>query len=115
MKFTPNKSPDLLGAEEEIKAVSNVFLSPSSHLIKTLGNPKSIFTTLATRKAVVSVLRTCKIAHFACHAEAFEDPLHSRIYLQDWKPRPLSVSFIIQMDFDNCQLVNLFDCETAVN
>ncbi|EON64521.1 hypothetical protein W97_03754 [Coniosporium apollinis CBS 100218] len=115
MKFTPDKSPDLDAAATEIKAVSNI-LSQLSYTVATLGNPSSIFMTLATRKAVVTALRTCTIALFACHGEASEeDPLKSLLCLQDWRKRPFDVGILMRMDFDNCQLVNLSACDVAVN
>ena len=69
-----------------------------------------------TRKTVIQNLRSCMIAHLACHGEADPyDPLRTKLLLQDWGPKPLRVGFLMRMDMANCQLAYLSACQTAVN
>ena len=61
-------------------------------------------------------LRTCEIAHFACHGWADEsDPSRSAIRLADWKEKPLNVRELMNMKIRNCQLIFLSACETAAS
>jgi hypothetical protein len=114
MKFTPNKSPDLDNAIPETQAVSSI-LSSAGFTVMTLGNPSSQFQASATRKAVVLGLRKSTVAVFAAHGEAAADPINSKIYLQDWDRRPFNVGMLMNMDFENLQLVELSACQMAVS
>lgn len=67
-------------------------------------------------KEITSRLRTCEIAHFACHGVAdHEDPSKSAIRLADWTDRPLNVRALMKMEIAHCRLVFLSACETAAN
>jgi len=114
MKITPDKAPDLPNAPIEVQQVKEIL--GSQYNVLTMGYPRGTFQDTATRKSVVYALRTCTIAHFACHGEAAEkDPLESRLCLYDWKARPLKGGLLMRMDFKHCQLVNLSACDMAVN
>ena len=70
----------------------------------------------ACRQNVTRNLRTCTIAHLACHGEAdSDDPLRSKLLLQDWGPKALRVGFLMRMEMTDCQLAYLSACQTAVN
>lgn len=61
-------------------------------------------------------LRTCEIAHLACHgvADALES-LRGKLLLWDQKNRPLTMGFLMRVDLDRCRLVNLSARDVAVN
>ena len=100
--------PKLDEAVREVKCVQPI-LEPQFH-VRLFTDPPP------TRKDIVTNLRKCTIAHLACHGEADpSDPLRSKIFLQDWGPKPLRVGFIMRMDMEHCQLAYLSACETAVN
>ena len=68
------------------------------------------------RKTALQHLRTCTIAHLACHGVAdSQDPLRSTLLLQDWGPKPLRVGWLMRMEMTNCQLAYLSACQTASN
>ncbi|KAL8822489.1 MAG: hypothetical protein Q9191_006775 [Dirinaria sp. TL-2023a] len=90
-------------------AVAKTLLSPN-YTISSFSSPAPM------RKDIIQGLRTCTIAHLACHGEADAlDPLKSKLLLSDWRPKPLSVRFIMRMELEKCQLAYLSACETAVN
>ena len=68
------------------------------------------------RTDVVSNLRSCQIAHFACHGESSSvNPSHSCLLLKDWKTKPLSVADVVSLKLENAQLVYLSACHAAQN
>lgn len=114
MKFTPDVSPDLNQAPDEVRETERILRR--EYKIVTMGHPKEDFQSVPSRKLVVQALRTCEIAHFACHGVADPlEPLRSKLLLWDWERRPLTVGFLMRMDFESCRLVNLSACDMAVN
>jgi hypothetical protein len=66
-----------------------------------------------TTKRVLTELARCRIAHFACHAEAdTTDPSHSGLRLLD---APLTVSDLSAQDLDSADFAFLSACGTALN
>ncbi|OCK73785.1 hypothetical protein K432DRAFT_387197 [Lepidopterella palustris CBS 459.81] len=118
MKYTPDSlDQDLPAVVDELQTIESMLQNTGNHCkIIKMGYPVSTFGKPALRKSVMSALRTCTIAHFACHGVAAEhDPLESRLYLQDWKKHPFTVGYIMANDLETCQLVNISACEVAVN
>ena len=107
MPITPDHHA-LPNALTEIAVAKNLLLPTYS--ISSFSSPAP------TRKDIIKGLRRCTIAHLACHANANPlDPLKSKLLLSDWGPKPLSVSFLMRMELEKCQLAYLSACETAVN
>ena len=107
MPQTPDHPP-LDHAWPEAVAVQDSF-SPNLHC-KLVSSPD------LDRKTVLEHLRTCMVAHFACHGVIDpQDPLRSTLLLQDWGPKPLRVAWLMRMELANCQLAYLSACQTAIN
>ena len=93
---------------------------PEIEAVKTIVEPE-LRTTLKsnahlTRRSAIEHLRTCTIAHLACHGEAdMHDPLRTKLLLADWGPKPLRIGLLMRMEMANCQLAYLSACQTAVN
>ncbi|XP_044714735.1 CHAT domain-containing protein [Hirsutella rhossiliensis] len=70
-----------------------------------------------TDDEINAVRQTCGIFHFAGHGWAAKDPLQSRLCLQDWKTRPLTVERLIETDFSSSLpfLAYLSACGTGKN
>ncbi|KAK3362188.1 CHAT domain-containing protein [Lasiosphaeria ovina] len=115
MRFTPDVQPDLEHAAGEVREAEAILRR--GYKVTTLGHPREEFQGVPYRKPVVQALRTCEVAHFACHGVADPlEPLRSRLLLCDWKGgRSLTVGFLMRMEFKSCRLVNLSACDMAVN
>ncbi|KAL6717762.1 hypothetical protein ACLMJK_003847 [Lecanora helva] len=100
--------PSLEHALPETKAAQEI-LAPKIH-------SELVQSPNLDRKTTLQHLRTCTIAHLACHGVAdSKDPLRSTLLLQDWGPKPLRVGWLMRMEMTNCQLAYLSACQTAVN
>lgn len=65
---------------------------------------------------IAAKLKTCTVAHFACHGVAdSQDPSKSALLLMDWKQKPLNVRALLRMTLQNCNLAFLSACESALN
>lgn len=107
MQKTPDR-PKLDNALPEVKQI-HAILEPDM-------KPALLLSPNVTRKDVILNLRKCTIAHLACHGEADpNDPLRSKLLLEDWAPKPLRVGFLMRMEMPQCQLAYLSACQTAVN
>jgi CHAT domain-containing protein/tetratricopeptide (TPR) repeat protein len=113
---TRDKGP-LAYASAEIGDIASI-LQTSNMAITALHNAQ------ATRDAVKAALRRSAIAHFACHGEAHaQDPLHSTLFLHDWRENRFSVEHLISVAFNpdmskvefepKCKLAFLSACESA--
>ena len=106
MPQTANMEDSDLNAETEVA------------LIQAITEADTPTQTLLSRgfNEVTSALRTCRMAHFACHGCADrEDPSKSALRLADWIDKPLNVRALLKMKLANCQLAFLSACETATN
>lgn len=110
MKTTPSSLGEkvydpLNNADHEIDVIDSL-LKP----YVTIRRPNARF------EEVIDTLKSCTIAHFACHGDVGDqDPLNSRLLLEDHVERPLSVGAIMQTDFEMCRLAYLSACSTAVS
>ncbi|MFF5616067.1 CHAT domain-containing protein [Streptomyces albidoflavus] len=67
-----------------------------------------------TRATVLDRLRSCAIAHFACHGDRFpEDPSGSKLVLHDHATEPLTVADLMRVRLDHVRLAYLSACRTA--
>lgn len=65
---------------------------------------------------VIETLKSCTIAHFACHGTAdCQDPLKSKLLLRDHTRSPLNVEALMQTDFEMCRLAYLSVYSTTVS
>ena len=106
MPQTANMEDSNLNAETEVA------------LIQAIVQTDTPTQTLLSRgfNEVTSALRTCRMAHFACHGCADgDDPSKSALRLADWVDKPLNVRALLKMKLANCQLAFLSACETATN
>ncbi|KAK0703692.1 CHAT domain-containing protein [Lasiosphaeria miniovina] len=115
MRFTPDVQPDLEHAASEVREAEAMLRR--GYKVTTMGHPREEFQAVPYRKPVVQALRTCEVAHFACHGVADPlEPLRSRLLLCDWKGgHSLTVGFLMRIEFRSCRLVNLSACDMAVN
>jgi CHAT domain len=68
----------------------------------------------ATHAAVLAALPAARWAHFACHGVSEpDDPSASRLLLDDYQRRPLTVVDIVKLQLDNAELAFLSACSTA--
>lgn len=66
---------------------------------------KLVANTALTRRTAIEHLRTCTLAHLACHGEVdIHNPLRTKLLLSDWGPKPFRVGFLIRMEMAKCQL-----------
>jgi CHAT domain-containing protein len=101
-------APRLPYTRTEVEAVGKI-LMPYLNLSKFEGRE-------ATKPNIVRALRHCSIAHFACHGKVnATNPIDSRLCLRDHQHAPLTVEVLMAMRIDNCQLVYLSACESAVS
>ena len=106
MPFTPDSIP-LRNAAIEASSVQTLLQDARIHT-QILDRPK--------RAEVLLGLRSCTVAHFACHGISdATDPSLSQLKLQDWKPRPLDVRALLRNPKPACRLVYLSACETAAS
>lgn len=88
-------------------------------MIQALLQSQNINTSILTnpnRDDVLKRLKSCGLAHLACHGTADpDDPSLSKLLLQDWKSRPLNVRALLRTKEPTCKLVVLSACETAVS
>lgn len=107
MPTTPDSIP-LKNAATEASSV-HTLLKDAHIQTEILDRPK--------RAGVLSRLKSCTVAHFACHGISDPtDPSLSHLKLQDWKPRPLDVRALLRNHKPAaCQLVYLSACETAAS
>ncbi|TQS45600.1 CHAT domain-containing protein [Cryptosporangium phraense] len=93
---------DLRYAAEEARRVASLLPAPT-----LLDDGRS-----ATRDAVLDALRTCGIAHFACHGISdSSDPSQSRLLLGD---HPLTVADLSAADSGEARLAFLSTCDSAL-
>lgn len=79
-------------------------------------NIKTSMLTNPNRDDVLRKLKSCSLVHLACHGVAdSDDPSLSKLFLQDWKSRPLNVRALLRIKEPACKLVVLSACETAVS
>ncbi|MCJ1366766.1 hypothetical protein MMC16_005896 [Acarospora aff. strigata] len=105
MPETPDNEP-LPGASVEVSTVRNI-MEDCNVTANVLESP--------TRDQVLRHLKSCDVAHFACHGTAdAEDPSLSKLLLKDWKERPLNIRALLRTKNLNCKLVFLSACESAV-
>ena len=63
------------------------------------------------RDEVLSGLRNCSIAHFACHAVTDQsDPSKSKLLLRDWKRNPLNFRSLSKIRSSRCRFAYLSAC-----
>ena len=103
MKTTPGQS-DLPFAEEEVSIVQN--LLQRRFPVDVMKNP--------TRDEVLSTFRNYDVVHFSCHGISAVDPSESKLLLEDWEIRPLTVSGILSMNLQQCRIAYLSACHTAM-
>ena len=88
-------------------------------IVRGILDHKNISTTILenpTRDDVLLRLKTCDIAHFACHGVVdAEDPSQSKLMLEDWSEHPLNVKALLQTADVSCKLVVLSACEKVVS
>ena len=102
MSETPDHPP-FAHASTEILAVEGI-LAPAIRCTR-------VQSPNLDRKIALQNLRTCVIAHLACHGVADpHDPLRSILLLQDWNSKPLRVGWLMRMEMKNCQLAYLSAC-----
>ena len=71
-------------------------------------------TAMPTKANVLAGLRSCAVAHFACHASSdYEDPSRSTLFLHDHADDPLTVGSLAPVDLDRARLAYLSACGTA--
>ena len=103
MPRTPDQD-DLPYVEQEIQGIEDCLSSHAKKLI--MQGPDKM--------DVVSQLRNCQIAHFACHGQSFfVNPSQSCLLLNDWKAAPLSVAELAQLNLKDAQLAYLSACRAA--
>jgi tetratricopeptide (TPR) repeat protein len=68
-----------------------------------------------TKQNVLSVLRQCSVAHFACHGEANSDPSKSLILFADWESNPLTVADMASENLSHAQMAYISCCHGANN
>lgn len=102
MPRTPNAA-DLPGALREADLVAG-----RAGLARQLVGPD------ATSVTVTSALRSCRWAHFACHAVTAASPSDSHLLLHDHEQRPLTAGTISRLRLDTAVLAYLSACHTAV-
>ncbi|MEV0027837.1 tetratricopeptide repeat protein [Nocardia sp. NPDC050793] len=74
-----------------------------------------IDASVPTTAAVLEVLPTHAIVHFACHGFSDPtDPSRSRLLLHDHSSNPLTVAALATLHLDHAQLAYLSACETAL-
>lgn len=93
---------------------------PEAEAVQAILNPELPTTLISnsslTRRSAIEHLRTCRIAHLACHGEAdIHDPLRTKLLLSDWGPKPFCVGFLMRVEMANCQLTYLSACQSAFN
>jgi len=104
MPTTPS-FPDLPFAREEVEVVKT---GVSSLLrVQELIHP--------TSRAVIDPLKTCTLAHFACHTKIDDrDPSKSQLQLLDWRSKEaLTVDKLLDLELPDCQMVYLSSCNSA--
>ncbi|EWZ86328.1 hypothetical protein FOWG_09905 [Fusarium oxysporum f. sp. lycopersici MN25] len=109
-KKTPKKLP---GAEKEMRAILNL---AGSHL-------RAIAYTHPSTDQVLEVLKTCRIAHFACHGTSdYSDPSRSGLILQKstgpgetLEQDRLTVRRVSDLRLKSAQIAYLSACSTAEN
>lgn len=69
----------------------------------------------AKTQNAIDGLKSCTVAHFACHGEAAENPMESQLHLADSFKTPLRVAELMKVEIRNCQLAYLSACESALN
>ncbi|KAK5947929.1 hypothetical protein OHC33_011034 [Knufia fluminis] len=99
--------PPLHFARKEVEEIGKV-LRPHCKL-------RSYIEPQAKTQEAINGLKSCTVAHFACHAEAAENPLESQLHLADSFRTPLRVARLMKMEIRNCQLAYLSVCESALN
>ena len=105
MPKTPNYGP-LPGTKSEINSLK-------ASIPDTIA--KSVLE-IPTRDAVLAELRTCTIAHFACHGEfSYTDPSRSKLILEDWDAAPLTVEDLTALKLEKAQFAYLSACHSAGN
>lgn len=104
MPDTPNR-PSLPYAQSEVESVDK--------LLPRLIN-RSILEC-PTKPNVLSVLRQCSVAHFACHGEVNSDPSKSLILFADWKSNPLTVADMTSENLGHAQMAYISCCHGANN
>lgn len=106
MPHTPGEE-DLPGAQQEASIVSR--LLPGR--VDVLGLPA---TEPARHDNVLAALPGHAWAHFACHgADNMINPSDSRLLLDDWMTRPLTVLDLTNTALEDAQLAFLSACTTA--
>jgi tetratricopeptide (TPR) repeat protein len=67
-----------------------------------------------TKARVLAHLRTCSVAHFACHGDSHPtDPSRSRLLLHDHARDPMTVAALGPLHLEAAQLAYLSACRTA--
>ncbi|MFB7652842.1 MULTISPECIES: CHAT domain-containing protein [unclassified Streptomyces] len=102
LPHTPG-APALYSAEEESDALRR--LLPGATLLH--GSD-------ATRRAVMTAMGRCSVAHFICHGISdTRGRGYSRLLLHDHGTRPLTVADVWQLDLPHADLAYLSACETT--
>lgn len=102
MPTTPSKS-DIKSASVETGTLRQVL--PLSNII--LQEPVK-----PTKSTVVTALRDCAIAHFACHTKMDPfDPSKTQIFLDDWETNHFTIADITSMKFDKAQMAYISGCQ----
>jgi tetratricopeptide (TPR) repeat protein len=103
MPHTPDAA-DLPAATDEARLLS-----------EALGTQARVLTPPeATRDTVTAAMREYPWAHFACHGDSkLADPSASRLLLQDYASRPLTVLDVIGLRLDGAEFAYLSACSTA--
>jgi hypothetical protein len=95
-------SADLPFVEKEVATLQTLLTTKVATV--TLQNPKRI--------DVLSELRDCQIAHFACHGNSLSDPSQSHLMQEDY---PLTVADLTSLRLEEGQLAYLSACYSADN
>ncbi|RDA85960.1 hypothetical protein CP532_0817 [Ophiocordyceps camponoti-leonardi (nom. inval.)] len=108
MKDTPSLNP-LIHTDDEISTIRALCSSAPLSL--------SVISPQPYRDETLAALKTCGIFHFAGHGNAEADPLQSRLCLQDWENKPLTVKGLIETDLSSSSpfLAYLSACGTGNN
>ena len=103
MPKTPEQK-DLPHSAKEIEELQK--LIPSIAQIKIIQLP--------TKADVLSSLPHHQIIHLCCHGHASaHDPSKSKLFLNDWKTAPLTVSDLMSLNIQSSQFAYLSACQTS--
>lgn len=104
----PGKKPSFLHSDNEVALVRKYYPMP-----RILAEDLDLKTP-KYKDAIALLNRGLDVVHFSCHGVVdYEEPLDSRLLLEDWETQPLTLRDLLPLDLPSSKLAFLSACFTA--